>query len=154
MKYKICALIALLIAAYSIFYVFSSYRNERYFSCLAQHHVHNNNVRSNMLMRFIFNGDTGMVSLDGEFINEQGHHKIISRKIIFDFTIDKKNYLLNSRMIIPSVFDEIDEHTIPRLLDNFYTQERRPAVYQIHYNGKGGYIFMNDNAPYLLCASN
>jgi hypothetical protein len=107
-----------------------------------------------MLMRFIFNGDTGMVSLDGEFINEDGYHKIISRKIIFDFTVDNKNYLLNSKMIIPSAFDEIDESTIPRLLDNFYTHERRPAVYQIHRNGKGRYLFMNGSAPYLLCVNN
>ena len=153
MKYKFIAVAAaLIITGASAFYL-SLPKNKHYFSCLAQYHVHNNGLRANILMRFMFEGTTGFVMLNGEFIDESGHHKVLSRKILFDFQTIKSNYLLTSTAIIPNAFDETDNHALANLLDGFYTAKNQPAQYNIHHNGKGEYIFMNGSTPVLLCAT-
>ena len=152
MKNKMIALIALLsvISAGVIYYPFT--RDNRRFSCLTQYHVHNDGVRANMLMRFHFDDTSGFVMLNGEFINEAGHHKVLSRKVLFDFQVNKDKHLLTSKAIIPAAFDETDDRALSRLIDGFYIKVNHPAQYAIYHNGNGDYIFMNGNHPVLVCA--
>ncbi|ORM80828.1 hypothetical protein [Mixta gaviniae] len=151
MKHKAFALAALLLILASILFLYYA-RDNRHFSCLAQYHVQNEGARANVLMRFIFNGPSGLVAVDGEFVNAAGRHKIISRKILFEVERANDHYLLTSKAIIPSAFDEADNVALSRLLDSFYTHGNRPAQYQIHHNGKGGYVFMSGNVPVMFCA--
>lgn len=152
MKNKMIAFIALLsvISAGVICYPFT--RDNRHFSCLTQYHVHNDGVRANMLMRFHFDDTSGFVMLNGEFIHEAGHHKVLSRKVLFDFQVNKDKYLLTSKAIIPAAFDETDDRTLSRLIDGFYIKANQPAQYAIYHNGSGDHIFMNGNHPVLVCA--
>lgn len=131
---------------------FSFNADKRHFSCLAQYHVKNNGLYANMLMRFFFDGDNGFVTLNGELINASGHHKALSRKILFDFDTTKSNYVLTSKAIIPAAFDETDNNALAYLLEGFYTNVNQVAQYNIHHDGNGSYIFMNGNVPVLLCA--
>lgn len=149
-KFKFLAVILALVSATAIY--FSLNKDNRHFSCLAQYHVQNNGLRANMLMRFFFDGSSGFVTLNGEFINASGHHKVLSRKILFDFTTTKSNYLLTSKAIIPAAFDETENNSLAYLLEGFYTNINQLAQYNIHHDGNGGYIFMNGNVPVLLCA--
>ncbi|GLR07689.1 hypothetical protein [Mixta theicola] len=149
-KFKFLAAGLTIIGAAAFYFNFST--DNRHFSCLAQYHVQNNGLRANMLMRFFFDGPSGFVTMNGEFINASGIHKVISRKVLFDFTTTKSNYLLTSKAIIPAAFDETDNHSLAYLLEGFYTNINQLAQYNIHYDGNGGYIFMNGNVPVLLCA--
>ena len=150
-KFKTLAVILTLIVATAIYFTVNS--DNRRFSCLAQYHVQNNGLRANMLMHFFFDNDSGFVKMDGEFINASGHHKVLSRKVLFDFTTTKSNYLLTSKAIIPAAFDDTDNKALAYLLEGFYTHDNQPAQYNIYDDGNGGYIFMNGNVPVLLCAN-
>lgn len=150
-KFKILTAILTLIIAAAIYLTMNT--TNRHFSCLAQYHVQNNGLRANMLMHFFFDDVSGFVTMDGEFINASGHHKVLSRKVLFDFTTTKSNYLLTSKAIIPAAFDNTDNHSLAYLLEGFYTSKNQPAQYNIYYDGNGGYIFMNGNVPVLLCAN-
>lgn len=152
MKNKMIAFIALL-SVISAGVIYSSLtRDNRHFPCLTQYHAHNNGVRANMLMRFHFDDTSGFVMLNGEFINEAGHHKVLNWKVLFDFQVNKDKYLLTSIAIIPAVFDETDDRALSRLIDGFYIKANQPAQYAIYHNGSGDYIFMNDDHPVLVCA--
>ncbi|MGD8204012.1 hypothetical protein [Pantoea sp. FN0305] len=151
MKSKIKFIVAILLVIGVAITYFTVNNRDRHFSCLVQHHVQNNGMRANMLMRFFFDGSSGFVIMNGEFIDASGHHKVLSRKVLFDFTVNNNNYLLTSKAIIPSAFDEVDNKSLVWLLERFYTDIKQPAQYNIYSDGKGGHIFMNGNVPVLLC---
>jgi hypothetical protein len=152
MKTKTIALIVLFCVMSTGVIYYKFHGENRHFSCLAQYHVYNDGIRANMLMRFHFDDASGLVMLNGEFINEKGYHKVLSRKVLFDFEVNKEKYMLNSKAIIPAAFDETDDRALSRLLDGFYTQANQLALYEIYHNGNGDYIFMNGNLPVLICA--
>ena len=153
MKNKFKLLTAILTAIVATTLYLTMHNDNRHFSCLAQYHIQNNGLRANMLMHFFFDNSSGFVTMDGEFINASGHHKVLSRKVLFDFTTTKSNYLLTSKAIIPAAFDNTDNGSLSHLLERFYTNKNQPAQYNIYYDGNGGYIFMNGNVPVLLCAN-
>ncbi|MDU4091688.1 MAG: hypothetical protein E7H57_00210 [Pantoea sp.] len=149
-KFKFIATTLTVIIAAAIYFTINN--THRRFSCMAQYHVQNNGIRANMFMHFFFDEPSGFVTMNGEFINASGQHKILSRRVLFDFTTTKSNYLLTSTAIIRAAFDEVGNDSLAWLLDSFYVNKNQLTQYNIYYDGNGGYIFMNGNIPVLLCA--
>ncbi|EOW2788191.1 hypothetical protein ACOV2W_002001, partial [Enterobacter hormaechei] len=69
---------------------------QRHFSCFTHYYSRKNTLTLNVILRFDFNGNEGIVTMMGRVNDENGSIQIVDKKLLYSFTHTASHFLMIS----------------------------------------------------------
>lgn len=131
-------------------FMWHSYKS-RYFSCSANYHSQYREYSLQAVIHYIFNGDTGIMTLDGEIQQINGDTLHIRIRNNFEFEKNNHTYNLLSKniSIMPSTLINVEK--LDLLLPNFYFMNKKSLSYILYPQQDGNVIFSSGKLPAFYC---
>ena len=122
-----------------------------HFNCQGRMEVFTPESRADINLRYIFNGDKGVIILRGIVTPDKGQPQAINRNIWFSFTRKGNDFFLRSQ----SVTSNLQGSAIPAgeapLLPMFYQQGGEPYYLRIVRMDGDSRLLFTSRVPSMLC---
>lgn len=124
-----------------------------HFNCQGEMDVFMPDSRTDLSLRYIFNGDKGVIVLRGLVTLEKGEQQAISHNVWFSFTRKGDNFFLHSQNVTSNIKGTPVPLSLGSILPVFYLQPDEPFYLRIVRVDGDSRLFYTSRAPSLLCKS-
>lgn len=144
---------AVSIVILTAFTLFNRIYQQRHFSCYTNYHSRKNTLSLNVIFRFDFNGDEGVVTMTGRVSDEQGRTQVVNKKILYSFTQTASHYLMISKKSFTLPYDEVDDTSLAQFVAPFFFKEGHKLLYRFFAQKNGDYLIEDGKLPIGYCQS-
>ncbi|EOX8956845.1 hypothetical protein [Enterobacter pasteurii] len=124
---------------------------QRHFSCFTHYYSRKNTLTLNVILRFDFNGNEGIVTMMGRVNDENGSIQIVDKKLLYSFTHTASHFLMISKKKFTQPHDEADDTTLAQFVAPFFFQEGRTLLYRFFAQKNGDYVIEDGKLPLGYC---
>lgn len=122
-----------------------------FISCNARFMTQLHDEKASMIMRFIFNENTGVVILDGDGVIANGQVMTLDRKIKFSYIKNNNSYYLTNQDISIKGDDNVTNEFLRHNLPDFFSRRSATINYGIYNQGHNNYVFAMRKIPSFIC---
>ncbi|MEH0887983.1 hypothetical protein [Enterobacter sp. UNJFSC 003] len=126
---------------------------QRHFSCYTHYHSRKNTLSLNVILRFDFNGDEGIVTMTGRVNDERGGSQVVNKKMLYSFTHTASHYLMISKKKFTPPHDEADDASLAQFVAPFFFEEGHKLLYRFFAQKNGDYLIEDGKLPLGYCQS-
>lgn len=124
-----------------------------YFSCYTHYHSRKNTLSLDVILRFDFNGDEGIVTMAGRVNDEHGGTRVVNKKMLYSFKHTASHYLMISKKNFTQPHDEADDASLAQFVAPFFFKEGHKLLYRFFAQKNGDYLIEDGKLPIGYCQS-
>lgn len=149
----IIIVIAMSMVILTTFILLNQSYQQRHFSCYTHYHSRKNTLNLNVILRFDFNGDEGMVTMAGKVNDELGGIRVVNKKMLYSFTHTASQYLMISKKKFTEPHDQADDVILAQFVAPFFFKEGHRLLYRFFAQKNGDYLIEDGKLPLGYCQS-
>lgn len=144
---------AISMALLTTFILINRSYQQRHFSCYTHYHSRKNTLSLNVILRFDFNGDEGIVTMAGKINDELGGTRVVNKKMLYSFTHTTSHYFLISKKKFTEPHDQADDASLAQFVAPFFFKEGHKLLYRFFAQKNGDYLIEDGKLPLGYCQS-
>lgn len=152
LRWLLAALIATLVLTAGALIFWQDWQRS-HFSCQGEMDVFTADSRTFITLRYIFNGDKGVVILRGLNTPEKAEQQAINHNVWFSFTRKGDDFFLHSQNVTSNLTgSQVSSDLVP-ILPVFYLQSGESFYLRIARVDGDSRLFFTSNVPSMFCKS-